>query len=168
MQTSTTRPVHDGGEQRRTINIGNLGALVMLPTAGMNGAISLVEHTLAPGALGAPPHLHTREDETSYVLQGVLTAQLGDRIVTAGPGEAVVKPRGEFHTFWNAGDEPLRFLEVITPGGFEEYFAELAPLIPAAGPPDMGAIIALGARYGLEFDLAAVPALMERHGVRLG
>ena len=88
--------------------------------------------------------------------------------MTAGPGEIIVKPRGEFHSFWNAGEEPLRFVEVITPGGFEEYFTELARIIPAAGAPDMQELCTLGARYGMEFDLGSIPALMERHQVRLG
>ena len=58
-------------------------------------------------------------------------ALLGDDVVEAGPGDLVYKPRGQWHTFWNAGDEPARILEIISPAGFEQFFAELAPL--AAG-----------------------------------
>ena len=83
-------------------------------------------------------------------------------------GGFVVKPRRVFHAFWNAGNVPVRFLEIITPGGFERYFDELVQLVSRDGPPDMEAIVALAARYGLEVNLEAMPALMEEHGVRLG
>lgn len=168
MRTTEARALHIGAEEGRPIQIGGFGTVVKVPASLTNGSAAVVEHTLGSRLLGAPLHRHTREDETSYVLEGVLTAQVGDAIVTAGPGEIIVKPRGQFHSFWNAGEEPLRFLEVITPGGFEDYFPELARIIPAAGAPDMEALGALGARYGLEFDLGSIPMLMERHQVRLG
>ena len=160
-----TRVAADGGTR---IQIGGFGAVIKVPGEATGGSVSIVEHTLAPGLLGAPPHRHDREDETSCVLEGRLTVQVGDDVVTVGPGEMVVKPRGIFHAFWNAGDQPVRFLEVISPGGFEAYFAELARLVPGDGPPDLGAIAALAARYGMEFDFPAMPELMQRHGVRLG
>lgn len=168
MNTAHTRMVHVAAGQGELIQIGGFGTLVKAPAQATNGSVSVVEHTLEPGLLGAPPHRHSREDETSYVLEGQLTVQIGDEIATVEPGAMVVKPRGVFHAFWNAGGRPVRFLEVISPGGFEEYFAELARIIPADGPPDVGAIVALAARYGMEFDLAGIPELMQRHGVRLG
>lgn len=154
--------------QGRHVQIGGFGTTIRVPGQAVGGSVSLVEHSLEPGLLGAPPHRHSREDETSYVLQGRLTVQVGEETVTAGPGEVIVKPRGIFHAFWNAGDEPVRFLEVISPGGFEDYFAELARIIPPDGPPDLGAIAELAARYGMEFDMGRIPELMQRHGVRLG
>jgi mannose-6-phosphate isomerase-like protein (cupin superfamily) len=125
-------------------------------------AFSLVEHTLPPRGLGAPVHTHANEDELSFVLEGRLGAQLGDTVVEAGPGELVRKPRGQAHTFWNAGDEPLRFLEIISPGGFENYFRELAPVL-AAG--DHAGVQEIAARYELEIDFATIPALAERYGL---
>lgn len=168
MGTTESRAVHVGRDEGDAIDIGGFGTRVRVPSATMTGSVSLVEHTLAPGLLGSPLHRHSREDETSYVLEGILSAQVGDRVVTAGPGEIVLKPRGVFHAFWNAGEAPVRFLEVISPGGFEAYFPELAAIIPADGPPDMDALSALGARYGIEFDLASIPVLLERHRLRLG
>lgn len=155
-------------EPGASIQIGGFGTVVRVPRGRTEGAVAMVEHTLAPGLLGAPPHRHQREDEISYVLEGELTVEIGAEVVTAGAGEIVVKPRGEYHTFWNAGDRPVRFLEVISPGGLEEYFAELGGLIPADGPPEMEAIAALAGRYGMEFDLARMPGLLQRHGLRLG
>lgn len=142
----------------------DLGVRFLIDGDSTGGAFSLVEHTLPPRALGAPLHRHEREDEFSYVLEGRLGAQLGDEIVEAGPGEVVRKPRGQEHTFWNAGDEPLRFLELISPAGFESYFRELAPLL-AAG--DRDGVQEVAARYALEIDFATIPALAERHGLKV-
>ena len=124
-------------------------------------SFSLVEHPMPPHALAAPMHRHANEDEYSYVLEGRMGADLGGEIVVAEPGDLVFKPRGEWHTFWNAGDEPARILELISPAGFERYFDELIEL-----PETVPATIApVAARYGLEIDFASIPALVERHGL---
>jgi mannose-6-phosphate isomerase-like protein (cupin superfamily) len=125
---------------------------------------ALVEHTLPPRALGSPLHRHTSEDEYSYVLEGRQGAQLGDEVVEAGPGELVRKPRGQEHAFWNVGDEPLRFLEIISPGRFAQYFRELAPVL-AVG--DHEGVQEIAARYELEIDFSTIPALAERHGLNV-
>lgn len=143
-----------------------LGAIIRVSSADTGGSVSVVEHTLEPGFLGAPPHRHQREDETSYVLEGELTAQIGDEVATVRDGSIIVKPRGIYHTFWNSSTQPLRFLEIISPGGFEHYFEELAVLF-AAGPPDMRDVTAIAQRYGLEFDVTHMPELMQKYGVRL-
>jgi oxalate decarboxylase/phosphoglucose isomerase-like protein (cupin superfamily) len=88
-------------------------------------------------------------------------------VLEAGPGELVFKPRGLAHTFWNAGDEPARLLELISPAGFENYFRELAPLL-AASERDEAAIGEVVARYQLEINFDTIPLLAERHGLRLG
>jgi mannose-6-phosphate isomerase-like protein (cupin superfamily) len=142
----------------------DLGVRFILDGEATGGGFSLVEHTLPPRGLGAPLHRHENEDEYSYVLEGRLGAQLGDEVVEAGPGELVRKPRGQVHTFWNAGDEPLRFLELISPGGFERYFREIAPLLAAC---EREKVPEVAARFGLEIDFATIPALAERHGLRI-
>jgi hypothetical protein len=120
---------------------------------------------MGPRALAAPLHRHNREDEYSYVISGRMGALLGDEVLEAGPGDLVFKPRGEWHTFWNAGDEPCRILEIISPAGFERFFAELVDLGgAAAAPPE--ALGALCARYELEMDPSTVPDLIQRFGVR--
>jgi CBS domain-containing protein len=83
---------------------------------------------MGPRALGAPLHRHTREDEFSYVLEGRVGTLLGDDVVYANPGDLVCKPRGQWHAFWNAGDDPARILEIISPAGFEQFFAALMDL----------------------------------------
>ena len=129
------------------------------------GRFALLEHTIAPHALGAPVHTHTREDEYSYVLSGRMGAQIGDEFVDAGPGEFVVKPRGIPHAFWNAGDEETHLLELISPGGFEQYFVEMAPLLNVEGEPDFPAIGEIQARYGLSMEFESIERLSERFGL---
>ena len=108
-------------------------------------------------------HTHECEDEYSYVLGGRLTAQVGDQVIDAGPGELVVKPRGIPHAFWNAGPEPLRFLELISPGDFEEYFFELAAPFNAR---DQQAMAAVRERYRLDLRIETIPELLERNGLQ--
>lgn len=142
----------------------DLGVRFLIDGDASGGRFSLVEHTLPARGLGAPLHRHANEDEYSYVIEGRLGAQLGGDVVEAGPGEVVRKPRGQEHTFWNAGDEPLRFLELISPAGFEGYFRELAPLLEAH---DEAGVQEVAARHALEIDFATIPQLAERHGLRV-
>ena len=112
---------------------------------------SLVEHPMSPRALAAPLHRHNREDEYSYVLEGKMGALLGDEVLVAEAGDLVFKPRNQWHTFWNAGDEPCRILEIIAPAGFEKFFEELSDMGGAlkADPEELGE---LSARYELEME----------------
>src|SRR5919202_4395209 len=119
----------------------------MIDEETTGGAFSLVEHPLPPRALGAPLHTHRNEDEYSYVLEGRVGVQLGDEVLEAGPGDLVFKPRGVPHASWNAGDEPARLLEIISPAGFDRYFRETARLLAADGPPDVDALADLQRRY---------------------
>jgi mannose-6-phosphate isomerase-like protein (cupin superfamily) len=147
--------------------LGSIGVRFMIDGSEAGERLSLVEHPMSPRALAAPLHRHTREDEYSYVLQGRMGALLGDDVVEAGPGDLVFKPRNQWHTFWNAGDEPCRILEIIAPGGFEKFFDELVDA-SLSGAPEPEWLAALGARYGLEFDFASIPGLCERFGVTFG
>jgi len=156
-----------GPLEGETVNLMALGVRFMIDSETTGGAFSLVEHPLPPRALGAPVHTHSNEDEYSYVLEGRIGVQLGDQVLEAGPGELVFKPRGVPHAFWNAGDEPARLLELISPGGFENYFRELAPLL-AATEPDEAAIGEVVARYDLEIDFGTIPVLAETHGLQPG
>ena len=106
-------------------DLGALGVRFMVWSEESGGGFSLVEHPIPPRTLCAPLHRHTHEDEYSYVLEGRMGAQLGDDVVYADAGDFVFKPREQWHTFWNAGDGPCRILEIISPGGFEHFFAEV-------------------------------------------
>jgi quercetin dioxygenase-like cupin family protein len=129
------------------------------------GAVAVSEHDLAPRELGSPMHTHTHEDEISHVTSGRLGVQIGDEVLVAGPGDTVFKPRGVPHAFWNAGDEPVRFLELFTPGAFQDYFAEIEGHLNVEGPPDVEALGAVMARYGLEMDMDSIGPLVEAHGL---
>jgi hypothetical protein len=95
-----------------------------------------------------------------------MSAQIGDDVVDAGPGELVFKPRGIPHAFWNSGDEETVLLELISPGAFAEYFADLAPLLSGDGPPDFQALAATQQRYALSMDFDSIGRLVEEHGLR--
>jgi mannose-6-phosphate isomerase-like protein (cupin superfamily) len=147
--------------------LGSIGVRFMIDGAEAGQRFSLVEHPMSPRALAAPLHLHTREDEYSYVLRGRMGALLGDEVVEAGPGDLVHKPRNQWHTFWNAGDEPCRILEIISPAGFEQFFRELSDLGGSMGV-DPEEFARLRERYGLEMRPESVPDLVERFGLRVG
>ena len=144
----------------------SLGNRFLLTGEQTGGRFALVEHTIPPRGLAAPAHTHEHEDEYSFVLSGRMGALIGEEVVEAGPGELVVKPRGVPHAFWNAGDEEVRLLELISPAGFEQYFRELAPLVAGGGPPDPSAAAEIMARYSLSMDFASIGELSERFGLR--
>jgi quercetin dioxygenase-like cupin family protein len=140
-----------------------LGVRFMIGGEESGGGFALVEHPMPPRSLAAPMHRHSREDEYSFVLEGRVGAQLGDEVVFGEVGDLIFKPRDQWHTFWNAGDEPARILEIISPAGFERFFDELVE----PETPDRPRAT-LGERYGIEFDVDSIPGLLERYGLRFG
>jgi hypothetical protein len=94
-------------------------------------------------------------------------ALLGDEVVEGGLGDLVFEPRHQWHTFWNAGDEPCRILEIIAPAGLERFLRELSEM-GGAIHADPDEPTALGARYGHYFEVDSVPSLVERFGLRIG
>ena len=163
MLTLPTRVLgpHDG----KAGFLGSIGVRFMIDGETTSGGFALVEHPMAAHALAAPMHRHQREDEYSYVLEGRMGALLGNEVVEAGPGDLVFKPRGQWHTFWNAGDEPCRILEIIAPAGFERFFAELVDLggVASAAPDVLGELCG---RFALEMDPSSIPDPIQRFGVR--
>jgi mannose-6-phosphate isomerase-like protein (cupin superfamily) len=145
--------------------LGSIGVRFMVDGTEAGDRFSLIEHPMSAHALAAPLHRHHNEDEYSWVIEGRMGALLGDEHLEAGPGDLVHKPRGQWHTFWNAGDEPCRILEIISPAGFERFFAELVDLggVAQAQPEQLGDLCE---RYALEMDPSSVPDLIRRFGVR--
>ena len=152
----------------RSLVEGPLGAILLAGAGDTAGAAAFVIHPIAPRTLGSPVHTHRNEDEWSYVLEGKIGVQVGDQTIIAGPGDLVLKPRGIPHAFWNPTDAPARFLEIITPGGFEGYFARLGEVFTAGGPPDLDLLAAIADRYDMEIDPASIPRLAQTHGLQLG
>ena len=126
-----------------------LGVVFKIDGDDSGGALSVVEHPFAVGTL-VPPHVHTREDEFSIVLEGEIGFRSGDQEVVLGAGGYIVKPRGEVHAMWNAGNVPARMIEIISPAGFEEFFRSLTNMT-AQGEPSQEAVTELAERHGLPF-----------------
>jgi mannose-6-phosphate isomerase-like protein (cupin superfamily) len=135
----------------------------MIDGKDTGGRLSVVEHTVGPHVLPGPWHIHTREDEYSYVLEGRVVALLGDEQIEAKAGDLVFKPRGQWHTFWNPSDEPLRILEIITPAGLEDLFRELGTHGDEYDPESLPA---LAARWGCEVDFQRTSEIIEQHGLK--
>ena len=104
------------------------GAIFKISSQSNGGEVAILEHPFSVGLITAP-HRHTREDEHSIVIEGEIGFRSDDSEVVLGPGGFITKPRGQMHAMWNAGDQPGRIVEIITPGGFETYFRELGELL---------------------------------------
>jgi mannose-6-phosphate isomerase-like protein (cupin superfamily) len=118
------------------------------------GAYGMVE-ALAPAGFGPSLHVHHREDEAFWVLEGILSVRCGKRTFTVVPGSYTFLPRDVPHTFVVEGDSPARILSICSPGGLEQYFvaagrpAERLEL-PPAGPVDVGLLARVGEDFGVE------------------
>ncbi len=150
----------------RTVWLGGLGVVFKISGDETGGLFSVVEHPIKSGTL-VPPHMHTREDELSYVLEGEIGARIGDQEFSAEPGSYIFKPRGIPHTFWNATTSPARLIEFISPAGMEKFFAEVAELIRQGGLPGGKEHRELRERYGQTNDgFEWVPELIKKYGLR--
>lgn len=121
----------------------------ILKASDSGDAISVVD-SVSPAKTGPPRHIHHDADETFVVLTGDILFWLEGAEFNRGPGETMFIPRGNEHTFQVISDTPSRHLVILTPGGFEGFFAEMA-----AGqfriPHDMPAIAETAARYRMDF-----------------
>jgi mannose-6-phosphate isomerase-like protein (cupin superfamily) len=126
-----------------------LGGAALFKAEGgdAEGTFSLSETTLLPGFPGPVPHRHERLLDSFYVLEGTLTVRLGDREVEAGPGSFAIVPPGNVHTFANRSDAPVRMLNLMAPGGFEQYLKEVAAVMTPGEPPDPAVMAEIASRY---------------------
>jgi mannose-6-phosphate isomerase-like protein (cupin superfamily) len=161
-----TLPFLVGPHEGDRMSVGATRTSLKLHSALTDGRLAIVQHTLLPRRLAAPMHRHSREDEISIVLSGRLGAKLGDDIVMAAPGSYLLKPRGQWHTYWNAGDTDLTFCELLVPAGVEGYFDRLSRLFAAGRVPGDDSVRRLADEYGLQFDVHSVPELCRQFGLR--
>lgn len=122
---------------------------VILDSKATGGSLSIVD-SVSPVNSGPPRHVHHNEDETFYILSGECEIWLEGKTFVAGVGESAFIPRGKEHTFRVIGSQPGRHLVILNPGGFENFFAEMA-----AGqfriPDDMPKIEESAIRHHLSF-----------------
>ena len=168
----TTLPLRIGPDEGETVHIYGVGIRFLLRGAQTGGRFALVEHPIAPRALAAEAHTHTREDEWSFVLQGEVGFLLGETELVARAGDLVPKPRNLRHAFWNAGDAPARVLEIITPAGFEEFLDQGAAIATEHPDPEDEAAVPKWQRltdaYGMNWEPDTIAQLVERHGLATG
>jgi quercetin dioxygenase-like cupin family protein len=122
------------------------------------GAYSTFEDVVPPGA-GPPPHIHSREDENMFVIEGELEATLGGDTHTVSAGTFIHMPKGVAHSFKNRTDKPVRMLLTYTPAGFEKWFFDIGtpttaeakdtPVKPT--PEDLQRAVAAAKTYGVTF-----------------
>ena len=148
MTKTQVKVVEPGAGRQGGLGPG-VGVVFKIDGADTGGALSIVEHPFAVGAL-VPPHIHHLEDEISIVLEGEIGFRSNDQEAVLGAGGYIIKPRGEVHAMWNAGSTPARMIEIITPPGFENFFREMCDMTDA-GPPDFAEVGALAMRYELPF-----------------
>ena len=136
----------DSGEQ---LNIAGSKTLHKIKSSATNGVFSVLEFVTPPGK-GVAIHVHEREDELVYLLEGEIEVTLGDQKMKAIPGVMALLPRGIPHGFTNIGNKPSRVLDTILPGQFDNYFVELAALYAAGDPPEEQ-IGALSRKYRIKY-----------------
>lgn len=130
-----------------TLEWGGTTYRTILTTAETNGAISIVDST-SPARSGPPRHVHQAEDEIFVVLSGELELWVAGQTIRKGPGEAAFVPRGTEHTYKALTE--CRHLVILTPGGFEGFFAEMARNAYRI-PDDMEPVTESAARHNLAF-----------------
>ncbi|MHA6344572.1 cupin domain-containing protein [Roseivivax sp. CAU 1761] len=121
----------------------------VLTSAETGGAQSITD-SVTPSGDGPPRHVHHDADESFVVLSGQCQFWVAGESVIRGPGETAFVPRGTEHTYRVVSDAPSRHLVILSPGGFEGFFAEMAAENLRV-PEDMARIAEIGRRYHLDF-----------------
>ena len=139
--------------------IGIVGDIYRFLATGeeTGGRYSMFEATVLPGG-GPPPHIHRREDETFYVLEGEITFQVGDESRVAKSGTFVHMPIGNLHAFKNQTNQPAKMLISFAPAGLEEMFFEVGQPFEGELPPkptqdEIDTLLEAAPKYGIEFVL---------------
>lgn len=132
-----------------------------------DGRLSMLEVTIPPRTL-IKPHMHTHEDEFSFVLSGPIGVRSGEETIEEIPtGSWLIKPRSVPHAMWNLSDQSARVLEVVMPGGLEHYFEEIEPVLKGHGPDWSKRYDAIADAYGLEILNEWSDELQARYGITL-
>ena len=153
--SSTVHPIALQREEGEALWFLGVLAIIKADSETTGGRVAVIEH-LAPRGAGSPLHIHRREDEWFYVIEGELQLWVGGRLIRAPAGTFAYGPRGIPHTF-TVTSPSARFLLVAEPAGFEKFVRTLAvpaeslTLPPAAiRPPEPDRLTAVAAEYGIE------------------
>jgi quercetin dioxygenase-like cupin family protein len=161
-ETFTPKLVAPG--EGKTVMLFGVRFCYKVVSADSGGSLAVLEVEI-PARTLVKPHNHSREDEFSLVLSGTVGVRVGDRVLEAGPGAYLVKPRGTPHAMWNAASAPAKVAEILAPAGLEGYFEALAPILAEhRTPPEY---YQLAADYGITIQDDWIEELERSHGVRL-
>lgn len=144
----TTPPKSIPANEGRCFNVLGNELLLKVSGADTGGVYELYEQNNPPGA-GVPPHIHSGEDETFYVVRGKVRFLVGEKWIEAGPGTTLFAPRNVPHGYQIVGQEDALLLFIVSPPNIEPMFAELSALPP--GPPDLAKVGEICGRYDIRF-----------------
>jgi mannose-6-phosphate isomerase-like protein (cupin superfamily) len=136
------------------VRVGSGIVTILLDGEATGGAYVFFDELTDPGG-GPPLHIHDREDEAYFILDGRFEFQVGEQTLTASPGDVMLAPRGVPHTFRNVGSSPARKLALAWPAGLDRFFLEVGQPVGAAAPaspPDPDAMARFAeavAKYGM-------------------
>ncbi len=137
-----------GGDEGRRIDLPNWSMLVKVTAGDTLGRLTVLEGLMGAGQPGPLPHVHDGHDETFVLTEGRLRFRVGDGFHTAVAGETVFASRRLAHGFGNPFEEPARYVAILTPSGYEDYFAEVAEHVATTGAmPDRSLTEELMARH---------------------
>lgn len=143
------KPIHipsDGGNQ---VNVLGIPIFIRIHGRDTGGVLSVVESHDQPGG-GPPPHVHHREDETFLILEGDYEFMVAGETIPAKAGDTLFAPRGIPHTYHCTSKGGGKLSVVLTPAGFEDFFAEIGAMSPQQ-QQEIPRVIEMAKRYGLEF-----------------
>lgn len=188
LPTAPTTALHRPRGDGEHAPIRRFDTTVKVRAEHSGGRYTLLEHTLDAGFVAMPTHRHLRETKTLYVLAGTLSVRVGDETIVARTGASVVIPAGVWHAFWNArpeapderdglgAGEPAHFLSILSPGGVEQYYEQVAALVGSHGGtpasasdavPDIDRVIDLSTAFGVEVRMDSLLDFVEGQRVRL-
>ena len=122
-----------GRDEGQPIDLPNWSMLVKVNAGDTLGRLTVLEGRMAPQLAGPPAHVHSGHDETFVVIEGRMRFRTGDTFSTAVPGETVFASRQLAHGFNNPFDDPARYIAILTPSGYENYFARVAEHVARTG-----------------------------------
>lgn len=141
--------VHTPAGRGTLLDVMGTSVEVKVDAGQSAGALNLFEIVAPPGSF-VPPHLHRREDETFFVLEGQLEAEAEGRVEVISAGGSIFLPRNGVHSWKTAGSTTCRFLVISNPSGMDRYFPEIATR-PGQNPPTPEQLVAISLKYGIEF-----------------